>query len=79
MQSQANGQFAYWQGSYRWATGWDLSVTDYNGDQINDLLFYSPTTGAYFQAVTTGASIGDFTFTTGAALPAGVTLIGGGS
>jgi hypothetical protein len=56
-----------------WSAGWQLQVTDLNGDGQSDVLLYAPASGVWYQALHTGSGL--FTYTTGTWSP-GLTVVG---
>ena len=42
-----------------WATGWEIRVADFNGDGLDDLFLYAPTTGVWVKVINSG---GGFTY-----------------
>jgi hypothetical protein len=43
-----------------WATGWQVSVADFNADGLDDLFLYDPSTGTFFKVINTGSAFSYF-------------------
>ena len=53
--TQADGSFGYIPGDARWATDWQVTAADFNGDGRTDLFLYRPN-GQWFQVFFTATS-----------------------
>jgi hypothetical protein len=53
------------QYEFAWATGWNISVADFDADGKSDLFLYNPANGQFFKALNNTSTLGTFTYVGG--------------